>query len=277
MNLFLIGAPIKHSLSPLIYSYWLEKYNIKGSYKAIGLTDDNFLSFVNDIKGSFAGGNITLPFKKKIIPYLDEIDNKVKKIGACNLIMVKDNKIIGSNTDSYGFSKSLKLHKESWDANEALVLGAGGASYAIIDSLIDLNFKKIYLTNRTYVNLLPILEHFKDKVIAIDWLDLSAVTANLDLIVNATSANLLSGSKSYDEIYPLNMALLPKKTLVADLTYSPLVPLFLKEAQYHELTIMNGLDMLLYQAEDSFYKWFDIRPEITKELKDNIFQKMQSR
>ena len=144
MTLFVIGKPVKHSLSPLIHNYWIKKYQLGLEYKKMEVEKDLLASLVEKIrKGKITGLNITLPYKKDIIPYIDEISHTAKDIGAINTVFLRKKKVYGENTDGVGFTRALeKKTKFNFSNKSIFVLGAGGASYGIISNLIKKKGKK---------------------------------------------------------------------------------------------------------------------------------------
>ena len=143
----IFGHPILHSLSPLIHNKWFEKYKLNYIYTAFDIKPELLKSAVNSIKTlNIAGLNITVPHKVKIIKYLDFIDKDAKAIGSINTIVNKENKLFGYNTDYEGFIKDLEKNKINLKQKTVLVIGAGGASKAIIYALNKLKVNKIFLT-----------------------------------------------------------------------------------------------------------------------------------
>ena len=145
-----IGNPIKHSLSPLIHNYWFEKNKIEASYEKKQLEESELKNIIQEIREEkIFGINITVPFKQKIIPFLDELSQIAQVTSSVNTVYKKNNKIIGDNTDVSGFQVSLLESAEKKQIKSALLIGAGGVSPSIIHALKDLNIEEIFLTNRT--------------------------------------------------------------------------------------------------------------------------------
>ncbi|WP_370931446.1 shikimate dehydrogenase [Bartonella sp. DGB1] len=267
MQLFLIGTPIKHSLSPLIHNYWLKKYNINASYTAINVKEQEFLNFTNNFKNNFFAGNITSPYKEKIIDFLDFFDPLVQEINVCNCVKIFNNKVYGYNTDIFGFSAAIKKQKKIFNNKIALIIGAGGAARAIIYALYTLGFSKLYIVNRSENKIYLLQQLFKHKINIINWNQTINIEADLDLVVNTTSVGLANNDNNYSKFFSLEMKQLKKDCLIVDLNYNPSLPLFLQEAKKYNLPILNGLDMLIYQAQESFLQWFGIKPLIDNKLK----------
>lgn len=265
---FVTGWPISHSKSPILHGYWLEKYNISGSYEAIGIEPATFPHFLNQIPESdFAGGNITLPHKEVAYASVTKRDYAAEMIGAINTVWVEDGKLKGSNTDAYGFAANLDEFAPSWrDGKIATVMGAGGASRAIIFALIDAGYDQIRIANRTLSRAETLAHHFGKRCSAHGWPEIEELSQDTHLLVNTSSVGM-SGDDT-DNLPNLNA--LPDNALVTDIVYTPLVTPILKNANMRGLRTVDGLGMLLHQAVPGFEKWFGVTPEVTKELRDKI-------
>ena len=165
MTLFVIGKPIKHSLSPVIHNFWINKYKLGLEYKKLEVEKYLLPSIIENVrKKKIIGLNITLPYKRDIIPYIDEISHTAKDIGAINTVFLKGNKVYGENTDGIGFAKALEKKKKFNFFNKSIyILGAGGASYGIISQLIERKVQTIYVANRTKQKTIQLLDYFKGK------------------------------------------------------------------------------------------------------------------
>lgn len=257
-----IGHPIAHSLSPKLHNYWLKKYNINGEYKAYDVAPAALADFIGSMVGkNFSGCNITVPHKEAALRLIDDIDPLAEKIGAINTLIVRDGKISGSNTDVVGFSENIKPHITG--TKKAVILGAGGASRAVIVALQQLGFSHITITNRTREKSLELAKKFTLETAT--WEHRADVLQDADLLVNTTSLGL--AGKSPLEI---DLALLPKSALVTDIVYAPLITPLLDDAQARGNKIVDGLGMLLHQAAPGFAAWFGVKPEVTNELRQFI-------
>ena len=259
MTLYVIGKPIKHSLSPLIHNYWINKYHLGLEYKKMEVDEDLLPSLIENVReGKITGLNITLPYKKDIIPYMDEISHTAKDIGAINTVFFKGNKVYGENTDGVGFTRALEKEAKFNFSNKSIyVIGAGGASYGIISELIKKKVQKIYVTNRTRQRTTELLSFFKSRnkdiyCEFIDWEGL-APGSDVDLIINTTSFGMKE-----NECLEIDTNNLKDRLIFVDIIYSPketeLLKLFKKEGFF----CMNGLSMLIEQAAVSFELWFNI-------------------
>ena len=260
----IIGKPLSHSLSPLLHNYWFKKYKIDAEYTCLEIEENNFINIIDKVKHEeISGINVTLPYKQKIIPFLDKIVNDAKETFSVNTIFLDDNKnVIGENTDVFGLQAGyLKeiLNNEGSDKN-ALVLGAGGVSSSIILALIKSNIKNISLANRTYEKSLFLKKKFP-SINILKWEEYINKTKNYDIIINGTSLGL-NNEKNF-EIFFKDV----KENLVyIDTIYNPLQTQMIKHLKSKNIKTYNGLDMLIYQGQKSFYIWHKINPEIDDEL-----------
>ena len=147
----IFGNPVEHSLSPVMHNAWFEKYKLNNLYLAFNVLPKNLRVAVESIRTlNVLGVNVTVPHKVEVMKYLDNIDSAAKSIGSVNTIVNKNNKLYGFNTDWQGFITDLKFKKIDLKNKNVLVIGAGGASKAILYALTKLKVKKIYLTTRTF-------------------------------------------------------------------------------------------------------------------------------
>ena len=251
-NYFIIGNPVEHSLSPLIHNYWFKENNIDSVYKKKTLSEDKLESFVNKIrKGDINGANVTVPFKQKIIPYLDKLSDLSKKTESVNTIYKKDNLVIGDNTDVFGFSQSIINQKLNLKNKKALILGAGGVVPSIITALENLFIGNIYIKNRTYEKLIQLKQKFK-KINPIEW----DQDIDCDIVINATSLGLKSNDK-----FELNFDNIKSQIIFYDTIYNPPMTNLLKIAMERGHKIINGKSMLILQAQKAFEIWTGIMPK----------------
>ena len=147
----IIGNPIKHSLSPVLHNYWFKKYKIDASYSIIEMAESNLGGIVKKIRGGELNGlNITLPYKQKIVPYLDTLINDAETTSSVNTLYVNDEEtLVGENTDVYGLQAAYLKKIDNASKKKALVIGAGGVSPSVILSLQKSGVKDISIVNRT--------------------------------------------------------------------------------------------------------------------------------
>ncbi len=276
---FVIGHPISHSKSPTIHKYWIAKHQLSGTYEAINTPPEKLNEIFNDVRsGQYIGGNITLPHKQAAFFLCDLTTPEAKKLKAVNTIFKKNNQIIGHNTDGYGFLANLDQQIPDWDKNikKIIVLGAGGATRAIILALINRNANEIIILNRTLKNAKSLANQFekfsKNTRLNTGHIeDFAKHAPNTDIVINTSSVGL--NNTSFDE---LDLKSLPKTALVHDIVYSPINTPLLNAAKTINLKTADGLGMLLHQAAPGFEKWFGVFPEVNKELKKLVLNELNA-
>ncbi len=248
-----IGNPIEHSLSPKLHSYWIKKNNIDAIYEKKKLEISDLKKFVSEIKEKeISGANVTVPYKKKIIPYLDVLSNEAKSTQSVNTIYYDNKKVIGHNTDIEGFKRSIENINFDINNKRVLILGAGGVVSSIIFALNNLNVSKITVANRTKNKAKDLKKLFNNLEI-IDWGNHS----DFEIIINATSIGL-----NKDDHLDLNFSDLGKNKLFYDVIYNPKETNFLKKGKTLGNITKNGMEMFIYQAAASFKVWHGISPEV---------------
>jgi shikimate dehydrogenase len=251
-----IGNPIDHSLSPKLHNYWIKKYKIDAVYKKKLLNNNEIEGLVLNIRDEKIHGlNVTVPFKKKIIPFLDDLSEEAKISQSVNTIYKKDNKIIGDNTDIEGFKLGLEETGLETKNKKALILGSGGVVPSIIIALKKMQVGKIYLSNRTELKAIELKKNFPEIEI-IKW----GETLDLDILINATSIGL----KKEDEIN-INYQQISKDKFFYDVIYNPPETNFLKNAKKYGGITANGKMMFIYQAQKAFFIWHKVIPKIDSE------------
>jgi shikimate dehydrogenase len=252
-----IGEPIAHSRSPLIHGFWLKQHAIIGSYERVAVKPDELGDFIRNLEtNGYVGCNVTLPHKEKAVAHVDVPDDRVKLCGALNTIYMSGGKSHATSTDGIGFCANVEDHCPgfSFSGANVMIYGAGGSARPITDELLRRGARKIFITNRTMARAEEIASHFGLPVMACMAQDVAKYLPKTDLVVNCTSLGM-KGEGRVD----LNLALLPKTAIVADIVYVPLVTEFLARAQAEGLRIVPGLGMLLHQAVPGFEKWFGVR------------------
>lgn len=273
---FIIGDPVAHSRSPMIHGHWLEKHAIAGSYEPVRVVPDELPSFAERLKSGeagFVGGNVTIPHKEAIFALADETEEVAELIGAANTLWLEDGKLNATNTDAYGFAANLDAEASGWDTGKkAVVLGAGGASRAILFSLIERGFSDIVLVNRTVARAEELAKRFgSDSIRAAPLPALDDALSGADLFVNTSSLGM-EGSETPE----LDFSVMAESALVTDIVYAPLVTPFLKKAQAQGFATVDGLGMLLHQAVPGFEKWFGTRPEVDAELRAMVVADLEA-
>jgi shikimate dehydrogenase len=257
-----IGHPVAHSLSPLIHSYWMEKYGIAGSYERIDIAPENLESGVRDLAArGYAGFNVTLPHKQEIMKFCASLDPAARAAGAVNCVSVRDGLLRGRNTDIYGFTENLRRGAPvfGFKKSPALVLGAGGGARAAAQGLRALGAGEIFVAGRTPDRAAALGET------AVAWEERHKIAEKCRILVNTTPLGM-TGQGALD----FDAAALPDGALVCDIVYKPLMTKLLEDAARRGLTAVTGIGMLLHQAVPAFGDWFGVKPEVTTELQDQI-------
>ncbi len=260
-----IGWPVKHSRSPLIHTYWLEKLGIEGSYGRAEVAPADFTNFVQNLAAKdLRGGNVTIPHKERAYVLATRHTEIATRLQAVNTLWIEDGDLWGDNTDVAGFLGGLDTETGGWDkyGQKAVVLGAGGAARAIVQALLLRNIKEILIVNRTLERAEEIARLFGGSVTPWPWSHLPEALTGADVLVNTTSLGM-SGQP------PLEIDLTPlaPHAVVDDIVYVPLETRLLAQAKARGLRCVGGLSMLLHQAVPGFEHWFGQRPEVTPELR----------
>jgi len=252
-----IGNPIEHSLSPQLHNYWIKKNNIDAIYEKKKINSKEIKNIISEIKDNRIHGiNVTVPFKKTVIPYMDQLSTEAENTQSINTIYLNDGEIIGHNTDIAGFELSLKKIKYNVIDKKVLILGAGGVVSSIIFALYRMKVSRITITNRTKEKAENLKKLFKDLVV-IDWGDIS----DFDIIINATSVGL-----NKDEEIDLDFSRIGNNKLFYDVIYNPNETNFLKTGNRLGNITENGKMMFIYQAHQAFTVWHKLMPEINDEV-----------
>ena len=252
-----IGNPIDHSLSPKLHNYWIKQNKINAIYEKQKMEDKDLESLIIQVKEKNINGiNVTVPFKKSIIPFLDKLSDEAQKTQSVNTIYLDKNKVIGHNTDIGGFEMSIQRSNIDLSNKKVLVLGAGGVVPSIIYALIKMDVKEIIISNRTKDKADHLKTFFKN-IDVIDWGKLS----DFDMIINATSLGL----KEEDKIN-LNFPSSCKNKLFYDVVYNPKETRFLKIGKNLGNKIINGKLMFIYQAFLAFDIWHKLKPDVNEEV-----------
>ena len=267
----IIGDPIKHSLSPVLHNYWFKKYEIDANYSIIETKESDLQDITNKIKrGDLIGINITLPYKQKIVPYLDVLINDAEITSSVNTIYLDENgTIVGENTDVFGLQAAYLKEVDNISRKNVLIIGAGGVSPSVILSLKKSGVKEISIINRTREKCIFLKKKFPILKIK-DWNNLENEIANFDIIINATSLGLKHGKD-----FSFNFEPTKKNLIFIDTIYNPLETKTLKYLKDKGLKVFNGLDMFIHQGQKAFYLWNKINPEIDQKLIDILLSKLK--
>jgi shikimate dehydrogenase len=270
-----MGWPVAHSKSPLIFAHWFAETGIAGAYTRFAVPPEDFEKTCRALpKAGLRGVNVTLPHKLAALDLADEASLAARTIGAANTISFDaDGRIFADNSDGYGFIENLREGAPAWNANAgpALVLGAGGAARAVIHALLEAGVPAIRLANRTRARAEALAAHFGprfgSRVEPIDWTARHRATGGAAAIVNTTSLGMTGNP-------PLELALdgAPAGALVTDIVYAPLETPLLAAARARGLTTVDGLGMLLHQARPGFRAWFGVDPAVTRALRCAVLE-----
>ena len=250
-----IGNPIKHSLSPKLHNHWLKENSINAIYDKIKLEESKIKNLIYDIKHQkIAGCNVTVPFKKTVIPFLDKLSLEAKETQSVNTVMFDNGRVVGHNTDIAGFE--MAINRLNFDIKEKriLVLGAGGVVPSIIFALKKMKVSEITISNRTRFKAENLRNQFSNLKI-LDWGNL----IDFDVIINATSIGL------NDESLGLNFPKTHQNKLFYDVIYNPIETNFLKQGKELGYHTENGKLMFVYQAFEAFKLWHGIEPKINRD------------
>ncbi len=266
-----LGNPISHSKSPRMHNYWLKQNKLNGYYIPIKVELADFEQTIRTLMGAgFSGVNVTIPHKVSALEIADESSKTAQNIGAANtLTFTKENKIYADNTDAYGFINNIKCKYPDWNPKKGMsvVLGAGGASRAVISALLSEGSKKIMVLNRTIEKAERVKNDYDNKITIESWENINEVVASSSNIINTTSLGM------NDETFiPINPKAIPEKSLVSDLVYTPLETNLLKMAKDNGSRTVDGLGMLIHQGVPGFETWFGQKPLITKELREILIK-----
>ena len=252
-----IGNPIEHSLSPKLHNYWIKSNNLDGIYGKLEANERDLPELCKLIKkGDLEGLNVTVPFKKTILPFLDILSGNALRTQSVNTISLDKGNLIGNNTDIDGFELSIK--KINYDVSDkiVLILGAGGVVPSIICALQRMNASKIFLSNRTKKKADHLKELFKEIDI-VEWGSLP----EFDMIINATTLGLKKNDK-----FGLDFSQHGKNKLFYDVIYTPFSTEFSEAGNSQDNLNENGFNMFLFQAQKAFNIWHHVEPEINQEL-----------
>jgi shikimate dehydrogenase len=259
----LIGWPAAHSRSPLIHHFWLRALGIQGGYTIESVPPEDLADFVRRLSHhGFVGANVTIPHKERVL-LLSVPDERAKAVGAANTLWYQGGTLFSTNTDIEGFLNNLDASAPGWDAiTDAVVLGAGGSSRAVVFGLLERGIARVHLANRTPGRAQALADQFGAGVVPVAFETVGEVLPYAGLLVNTTSLGM-KGQPALD----IDVGRLPPQAVVADLVYVPLQTPLLAAAGARGLKTADGLGMLLHQAVRGFELWFGLRPEVTPELR----------
>lgn len=277
-----IGDPIEHSLSPVLFEYVLRELNLPYRYRAFHVKPDELRDFLNRARvEGMIGLSVTIPHKERVIPLLDALDAQAEKLGAVNTISNEQDRLVGYNTDVLGFSRSLEVRGINLKDQHAVVLGAGGAARAVVYALIALGVHEIILANRSHqrveqLSLQAISKTGFRRICSLDLSDskLAGAIQQASLLVNATPV----GMQPLVDACPVSeFSCLHEGLIVYDLIYNPPRTRLLREAQNRGARVISGLDMLIYQGIESLQLWAKRELELPETLIRRVRQALEER
>ena len=258
-----IGNPIKHSLSPKLHNYWIKVNNINAIYEKKKLNEDEIKDLISQLREKkIYGVNVTVPFKNKIISYLDKLTPESKNTQSVNTIYLDNNQIVGHNTDIFGFKMSIKMARYNLIGKKILILGSGGVVPSIIFALKNMGVSQIVLSNRTRENAEKLKDLFEDLSI-VNW----GEVPNFDMVINATTLGL-----NEDDRIGIDFSMIGKNKFFYDIIYNPKETHFLKAGRETGNKTENGEMMFIYQAYSSFNIWHGVYPNVNDDVKKLLNQ-----
>lgn len=269
-----MGWPVGHSRSPRLHGYWLAHHGIDGAYVPLPVAPEDLEQALKALPLlGLAGVNLTIPHKEAALALMDRLEPRARRIGAVNTVVVRDNELVGDNSDGFGFLENVRESAPDWRpaAGPALVLGAGGTARAVAAALLDAGVPEVRIANRTAARAERIAAAFGGPIRLYAWSDQTKALKDAMLLVNTTSLGMAGAP-------PLDLALdgLPPDTVVSDVVYMPLETELLAAARARGHRTADGLGMLLHQARPGFAAWFGVEPEVTPQLRAFVLEGLQT-
>ena len=261
------GWPIGHSLSPAMHNAALKALNLPYLYLPFAVSPEQLEGAIQGIRSlGILGVNLTIPHKETVLPYLDEITENAREVGAVNTLHLKNGKLLGDNTDGRGFFEPLRDLKLSFSGKRALVLGAGGAARSVVFQLVR-EGAQVVISNRSHARAEALAQAVVDagysasqvEVAPTDTKSLSRAISSSELLVQTTKVGMFPESNALPEI-PLE-ALHPD-LFVYDLIYNPLETRLLHEAKLRGCRTLEGVKMLVFQGAVAFQIWTGVWPPV---------------
>ena len=261
----ILGWPVDHSRSPQLHGHWLDHYGIDGAYVPMAVRPEDFAVAVAALpKLGFVGANVTVPHKEAAYAACDRLDETARRIGAVNTLSFTAEGILGRNTDGYGFIENLRHGAPDWRAarGPAVMLGAGGSARAVAVALLDAGLPELRVLNRTFDRAAALADALGGRVRAVPWEQFANAASDASLLINTTTQGMV-GQPALE----LDLAGLPRAATVTDLIYTPVETKLLVDARQRGHWVVDGLGMLLWQAQPGFAAWFGVEPAITDALR----------
>jgi shikimate dehydrogenase len=270
----IMGWPVTHSRSPALHGYWLQEHGIDGAYVPMAVKPEDLRRALQALPLlGFRGCNLTIPHKEEALHAVDEYDASAKRAGGINTVVIQSNgRIVGSSSDGFGFIAALRATLNGFNARAgaAVVLGAGGAARAIVAALLDEGAQEVRLVNRTPERATKLAKELGGHVRGVAWEARDRALDGASLLVNATSLGM-EGQPALE----LALDLLPREAVVNDIVYAPLETPLLAAARVRGNLCVDGLGMLLHQAQPGFEAWFGVKPEVTPGLREAVLSTLR--
>lgn len=263
-----IGDPIAHSKSPVLHGHWLKRYGIRGHYIPMHVTHDKLPMVLKALpEMGFRGVNITIPHKELALSLADNVTDRAALIGAANTLTFTSSGIQADNTDGIGFIANIRQTIPEWNAADGpvMVLGAGGASRAILSALLGEGAPRVILANRTRARAEALRDQLGARVELLPWTQIDDAMGDVQTIVNTTALGMPGTGP-----LRLGFSRVRAGTVVTDIVYTPLETDFLLQAEAARCRIVDGLGMLLHQAAPGFERWFGKKPEVDEALRQAV-------
>ena len=265
----LIGDPVEHSISPILHNVISKKLHKNVIYVPFQVHEEDLKKAVDGLRAlGCVGFNVTVPHKVNIMQYLNECDSKARELGAVNTVCINNGKLIGYNTDSLGFYRSLCMHSGNIQGKSILIIGAGGAARALGIFLAQQGIKSLYIMNRSIEKAVALVEEIK-KIVDIDVKVVDTEDkCKIDIIIQATSVGMHPNIEQTPIDIGRMVSTLENIPDVYDIIYNPIETAFLKQARMLGCKTVNGFEMLMYQGILAYEKWMDIllEPKVIDEV-----------
>ncbi|MFO8110094.1 MAG: shikimate dehydrogenase [Thermoplasmata archaeon] len=254
-KLVVIGDPVKKSMSPVMHNAALKEMNLEDEfvYEKIRVEIGELESFLQDLKqGDYYGANVTIPHKVEVIKYMDRLTEASEKIGAVNTIYKEDGMLVGDNTDSIGFIRSLVDEDIDVDGRSVMVIGAGGAARAVVYALSKEGADRIVIANRTKENAVKLIKEFADSKTCIHAVSLDEIEGEIDILVNTTPLGMAG---KFENKSPISVDRIPPNKTAVDIVYNPPKTKFLEGAEERGCETVSGIGMLVHQGAAALERW----------------------
>jgi shikimate dehydrogenase len=272
-----IGRPVRHSLSPVIHNAWLAAAGIDGVYVALSPAPDRLAAFIDGLRGGavLRGVNVTVPYKEQALALADLANDRARNAGAANLLRFEaDGAVVADNTDGAGLLGAFAAQAPAFrvQAGPVAVLGAGGAARGAASALLDAGAPEVRLVNRTIARADAIAEALGARVRTYRWDQADEALGDAGALINATTLGLEGG-----EPLDLDIVTLPATAVVMDMVYRPLATPLLVRARDEGRVIVDGLEMLIRQAEPSFEAFFGRAPPSSADVRAAALHALETR